>query len=170
MAMESCSNRLDAEMLPDELAGLNRGRTTLRHPERPEAGFSVAYQRPGVKARVTRFDRGLDDIPDGPQSAVVFDEVNQVLADLSERVEIGMYDGVHIVDQYITDASLGAPQFSCVEYEYRRRGEQVLAAAYLTGHQGQIVKATLEQAPAHADATVPVDFLRHLCRVLNGMN
>lgn len=144
-------NRLNAAALPDQLAGLRRLETVPHPPERPEMGVSVAYGKGEVTGRVALYDRGRSDIPDGPESSTIYDEINRVLADLGERVEIGMYQGAHIIDQYLTRESGNRVNFFCVEYEYRLRSQRIGAAVCFTGHDGLIVMVSCEQPLPNAD-------------------
>jgi hypothetical protein len=144
-------NRLTSAALPDQFAGLRRLETAPHPPERPEMGVSVAYGKGEVTGRVALYDRGLSNIPDGPESSTIYDEINRVLADLGERVEIGMYQGAHIIDQYLTRQSGCGVNFFCVEYEYRLRSQRIGAAVCFTGHDGLIVMVSCEQPLPSAD-------------------
>ena len=154
MTKESTTRRsrdlLTAAMLPDQFAGLSR-RDTAQHAQHPQMGVSVAYGKGEITGRVALYDRGLDDIPDGPESSTIYDEINRVLADLGERVEIGMYQSAHIVDQYLTRESGCRVNFFCVEYEYHLHGERIGASVCFTGHEGLIVMVSCEQKLPSAD-------------------
>lgn len=143
-------DRLMAATLPDQFAGLSR-RETAQHAQRPEMGASVAYGKSDVTGRVALYDRGFDDIPDGPESSTIYDEINRVLADLGERVEIGMYQSAHIIDQYLTRESGCRVNFFCVEYEYHLHDERIGASVCFTGHEGLIVMVSCEQKLPSAD-------------------
>ena len=70
-------SRLTVAALPAQFAGMRRLDTTPHPPERPEMGVSVAYGKGEVTGRVALYDRGLSDIPDGPESSTIYDEINQ---------------------------------------------------------------------------------------------
>ena len=158
-------DRLTAAALPDQLAGLRR-RETAPYPHRPETGVSVAYSSGEVSGRVALYDRGLDHIPDGPESSVIYDEINRVLADLGERVEIGMYQSAHIIDQYLTRGSGDRVNFFCVEYEYHLYGERIGVAVCFTGQEGQIVMVSCEQPLPNADTDTRRAFIADIAAFL----
>ena len=154
--------------LPDQFAGLRRLETTPHPPERPEMGVSVAYGKGEVTGRVALYDRGLSDIPDGPESSTIYDEINRVLADLGERVEVGMYQGAHIIDQYLTRESGCRVNFFCVEYEYRLRSQRIGAAVCFTGRDGLIVMVSCEQPLPSADTETRRAFVADVAAFLAG--
>ncbi len=162
-------DRLTAAMLPGQFAGLAR-RETAQHAQHPEMGASVAYGKGRgkgeVSGRVALYDRGLDDVPDGPESSTIYDEINRVLADLGERVEIGMYESAHIVDQYLTRESGCRVNFFCVEYEYHLHGERIGASVCFTGHEGLIVMVSCEQKLPSADTDTRPAFLADVAAFL----
>ena len=158
-------DRLTAAALPDQLGGLSR-RETAQHAQHPEMGASVAYGKGEITGRVALYDRGLDNIPDGPESSTIYDEINRVLADLGERVEIGMYQSAHIVDQYLTRESGRSVNFFCVEYEYHLHGTRIGAAVCFAGHEGLIVMVSCEQPLPGADTDTRRAFMADLAAFL----
>ena len=129
-------------------------------------GASVAYGKGEFTGRVALYDRGLDDIPDGPESSTIYDEINRILADLGERVEIGMYQSAHIVDQYLTRESGCRVNFFCVEYEYHLHGERIGASVCFTGHEGLIVMVSCEQKLPSADTDTHRAFIADVAAFL----
>lgn len=149
--MDSCYAQL-AERFPTVLAGFERGSVALHDPKRPGAGVTVSYALGPICASISLYDRDLDNIPEGPRSSVIYGEANRELAVLGERVERGLYESVHIIDQLVTSGAREAEQFFAIEYEFQRGDEAIGAGVYLTGHDGLIVRLTLEHTEGRTGA------------------
>jgi hypothetical protein len=119
--------------------GFTRGKIIDNELAQPGYGYTIAYHGgPQGEATIYIYDKGYDDIPDGPVSEVVLTEFDQATQEALSLQPAGR--SLELVDRYGTGSPERGREFLCAVFVVRDGLEPRRSYLYLTGANGNFVK------------------------------
>jgi len=151
-------------VLPAKIAGFQRGSVTDNEATSPGLGLTISYAAPGIKATVFVYDRGIREMPEGADNAVVHAQARQSFQDIGSA-----YSDVKVLEALAPGAASCAHFLRAkVSFIDARNGEPELMHSFLYfgSRKGNFVKVRLTYAAKLAFATGVVSesrFTQALC-------
>jgi hypothetical protein len=123
---------------PERIATFERvGQVTNNEIGAKGLGFTIAYGRTSLgKATIFVYDKGIPDIPDGPDGLLVLREFNLATEDVFNSPRLLSDRSFELVGRYGTGAPERGREFLCAEFlEHTQKGT-ARSFLYLTGAKG----------------------------------
>lgn len=135
--------------LPGKIAGI---KFTERHDyEARELGYSVHYMSFMCRVTLYVYDRGMENLPEGPANERVKQELDQSRRDLKEAVDQGVISNLKFVEADPKDPkAAGLPElaqqrFSSMAFTFELKGEPCKGTTLITSHKGKFFKVRVTQ-------------------------
>jgi hypothetical protein len=153
------TGRLAVDHFPGMLVGLPRIEI-IDYEAKGHAGlgYSVSYgSRESLIVTLYVYDMGESDIPDGPSSPQVQEQLRRAVGDIFQAERMSLYQNVQKAREATITLGSGAPgprvTASGVVFYLDVQGETKTSHVYATGHRGSFVK--LRCTYAHDPQTEP---------------
>lgn len=156
---------------PENLGGMERGDITNYEITKPGFGISVGYNIDSINATIYIYDCGISNIPAGVDSGIIKDHFNEVIREIFEAYELGMYDGVVKLSEgksYLGN-SLRGPEALSSSLMISQYGFKRLSHIYLGVYNNQFLKIRFsynESIEIEGAKTLSL-FLNEIAKLLN---
>jgi hypothetical protein len=103
---------------PDRVEDAQLGQSHDFEKDRPGLGYSVTYLQPRWKIDVYIYDQRQKSIPDGPESDIVKNQLQQAQGNILELQRRGYYANVEIKRSYVRRDENGQAKFLGADFSY----------------------------------------------------
>lgn len=166
------TGRLAVDRFPGMLVGLPRIEI-VDYEAKGHAGlgYSVSYgSRESLIVTLYIYDMGQSDIPDGPSSPQVQEQLRRAVGDIFQAERMGLYQNVQKAREATVTLGSGAPgqglAASGVVFHLEVQGETKTSHVYTSGHRGAFVKLRCTYAHEAQSEPQSEDLLRRFLLAL----
>jgi hypothetical protein len=126
-------------MFPEKIGPFFLGETTNYETTTPGLGYSVVYTAHFGEVNAYIYDKGIEDIPDGPNGDIILEQFKQEASGIINRPKTEDCS-IEFIEQFGTGSPERGAEFLCAVFGVSDNNGNRYSYLYLTGYEGKLVK------------------------------